>query len=129
AIVSGNDVVDGSFVGETATGGAGGAGVGGGFFGANSPGGNGGNGTGGGISIATASLMITSAQFIRDAATGAARGPGGLGTRPAANGSDGTGIGGGLYIAGTSIVTIKKITLAGNVASTSDPDVHGSYSS
>ncbi len=128
AILSGNDVVDGSFIGDTATGGAGGNGLGGGFFGANSPGGNGGDATGGGMSIASGTLIVPTAEFIGDAANGGAGGIGGYGNPPAPNGTDGTGIGGALDIGGTSVVVIEQVTLAGNVASTSDPNIFGTYS-
>ena len=79
------------------------------------------------LSIATGTLIIPTAEFIGDAANGGAGGLGGFGNPPAANGSAGTGIGGGLYIGGTSIVVIEQVTLAGNVASTSNPDIYGSY--
>lgn len=127
AILGGNDVVDGSFIGDEATGGAGGNGVGGGFFGANSPGGNGGDGMGGGLSIATGTLIVPTATFIGDSANGGAGGVGGYGNPPAANGSAGTGVGGAMNIGGTSIVVIEEVTLAANEASTSNPNINGSY--
>ena len=120
-------MVDGSFIGDSATGGAGGNGLGGGFFGANSPGGNGGNAAGGGLSIAAGTLIVPTAEFIGDAANGGAGGLGGSGNPPAASGTAGTGSGGAMDIEGSSVVVIEEVTLAGNVASTSNPNISGSY--
>ena len=44
------------------------------------------------------------------------------------NGADGQGLGGGIAILDGASVTIQKTRVSGNVASTADNDIYGTYS-
>ncbi len=88
--------------------------------GAGGAGSNGGNGLGGGVYVlGTTTASIDAALITLDAALGGASGTGGAG---------GQGIGGGLYIesgAGVTLSKSSKVIL--NVASTSDDNIFGVY--
>jgi hypothetical protein len=99
-------------------------------------GGNGGNGFGGSLYIAGGDVQIIDAVFSDDQAIGGLGEAGGLGgsgnhqVTGGANGTAGTngqGIGGAIYIEGGSVAISRKTTFDHNQASTSDPDVFGSY--
>jgi hypothetical protein len=96
--------------GNSATGGAGGAGQ------------NGGDGLGGGLyNDGTSTLTVTQSTVTGNSATGGAAGSGG---------SAGQGIGGGAYFADGGIVCLDFFTetnVTGNHASTSNDDIFGSY--
>jgi hypothetical protein len=89
------------------------------------PGGPGGNGFGGGLYVASGTATLTDVSVASNTALG---GPGGVG-RP--HGHPGLGEGGGLYINTAATVSLDASTVANvinNNASTSDPNIHGTYS-
>jgi hypothetical protein len=102
-----------------------------GFFG--SLGLTGGNGFGGGLYVAGGTATLTDVTVSSNKAQGGAGGwgsnsGGGTGTR---YGAPGLGEGGGLYIDPAATVDLDAFTVANilnNTASTSDPNIHGSYS-
>lgn len=94
----------------------------GGPGGAGSPGGPGGNGFGGALYAAGGTLTMRNDTVTDNAAVGGAGGSG--------SGSPGKGEGGGLYIDRPAAVYLDAFTVANvvnNTASTSDPNIHGSY--
>jgi hypothetical protein len=92
------------------------------------PGGNGGNGLGGGLCAAGGTVCLRSTTVTHNTARGGGAGSGGHG---ASNGGPGLGEGGGLYITAAAAVCLDAFTQANvshNNASTSDSNIHGSYS-
>jgi hypothetical protein len=90
------------------------------------PGGNGGNGFGGGLYVAGGSVSLHSTTVTSDTAAGGAGGHSPRG----GNGTPGLGEGGGLYIDPAASVVLDAFTLASfrhNIASTSYPNIAGSY--
>jgi hypothetical protein len=83
--------------------------------------------TGGGISITSGTLTLGTTEFTGDGASGGTGGAGGFGSPAAPNGNPGTGMGGAVFIGQLGTAVIKKVTLLGNFASTSDPDISGTY--
>jgi hypothetical protein len=91
-------------------------------------GGNGGNGFGGGLYAAGGTVSLGSTTVDHNTVQGGTGGQGG--TNGGANGTPGLGEGGGLYLDPAAAVCLDAFTLAhfkSNQASTSDPDIHGSY--
>jgi hypothetical protein len=88
--------------------------------------GRGGNGRGGGLYVGGGSATLSTTLVTGNVARG---GQGGSwGSRPP--GPAGQAIGGGIYIAASAAVDLDEFTLAhvtGNTASTSHPDIFGSY--
>ena len=100
-------------------------------YGGNS--GNGGSGLGGGLYVAGGTVPLTSDSVSSNSASAGAGGRGGFSFNgpPGLNGSPGLGKGGGLYIAPSAAVRLDSFTLQhvqNNTASTSYPDIFGSYS-
>jgi hypothetical protein len=84
------------------------------------PASNGGSGLGGGVYNVSGSTTYVIASAITDN-----QAIGGAGSH---GGSDGQGVGGGAYFADGGIVCLDFFTdITGNTASTSDPDIFGSY--
>jgi hypothetical protein len=117
---------------NTAQGGAGGNGLGsfnidrGHFQG--TPGGNGGHGFGGGLYAAGGTVSLGNTTVTHNTARGGGAGSGGHG---ASNGAPGLGEGGGLYLDAAAAVCLDAFTQANvshNNATTSDSNIHGSYS-
>jgi hypothetical protein len=111
---------------NTALGGQGGNGAGGAGWGIRSsaPGGNGGNGFGGALATGGGTVTLLSDMVDSNSAQGGRGGSGGQSRNP------GFGEGGGLYIDPAATVDLDAFTLANilnNTASTSDPNIHGSY--
>ncbi|AMV36071.1 hypothetical protein [Planctomyces sp. SH-PL62] len=110
----------GSVVSNTARGGNGGS------VGLKGIGGNGGNAYGGGVHVAADAAIdlidaAIGAFFAGNSAIGGSAGSGGfLGV----NGTNGKGVGGGLFLT-TAGSTKRNTTVAFNVASTADNDIHG----
>jgi hypothetical protein len=108
-------LIDVTLSGNTAHGGQGGQG------GKRKSGGYGGPGTGGGLEIERGTLVLQHDIVTQNFAKGGAGGPGA---------PKGPGEGGGLYIAGATAASLDAFTVANvlhNLASTSDPDIQGSY--
>lgn len=100
------------------------AAIGGGAAGGGSPfwPANGGNGFGGGLYVAGGSVSVTDSSVTGNIAQG------GYGN---STGKPGQGVGGGLYIDPSAVVALDAFTVdhvLANHASTSDNDIHGSYS-
>jgi hypothetical protein len=90
-------------------------------------GGPGGNGFGGGLYVASGTVSLTGTTVDYDTAKG---GAGGKGVKGHPSGNPGLGVGGGLYIQALASVSLDAFTQANvtqNSASTSDPDIFGSY--
>jgi hypothetical protein len=97
----------------------------GGFAGTGGDGANGGHGLGGGLFVAASSVAaLQNSTIIGNEAEGGFGGYGGIG---GIDGNYGDGVGGGVYLTATGS-TEKNSTISGNTASTSDNDVHGSFS-
>jgi hypothetical protein len=91
--------------------------------------GPGGNGFGAGVYVDGATLTLRDDSVTTNAASGGAGGHSGPGSWV---GAVGLGEGGGIYIETAATVYLDAFTVANvlyNKASTSDPDIHGSYSS
>jgi hypothetical protein len=89
---------------------------------------NGGNGFGGGLYAAGGTVSLHGSTVAQNTAAG---GAGGHGPRGAPNGTPGLGEGGGLYLDAAAAVCLDAFTQANashNNASTSDNNIHGSYS-
>jgi hypothetical protein len=94
-------------------------------------GGAGGNGFGGGLYAAAGSIELHDCSVTQNVAKGGAGGRAGSGSPRGQNGSPGLGIGGGFYIDSDVLACLDAFTVSNlkkNKASTSDPNVHGSYS-
>jgi hypothetical protein len=93
-------------------------------------GGNGGNGLGGGLYAAAGTIEVHGVTVTPNAAQGGAGGKGGSGKPRGKNGASGSGIGGGLYFDGDVAACLDAFTAdhaRRNKASTSDANIHGSY--
>ena len=99
----------------------------------NTPGGAGGNGLGGGLYVAAGTIDLHNDTVSGNTAAGGAGGQAGhCGTKGhrASNGSAGLGEGGGLYIDAAAAVCLDAFTqshVQKNHASTSNPDIYGTY--
>jgi hypothetical protein len=125
-----------TFAANVATGGVGGTG-GTGAAGHAGAGGTGGNAQGGGIwagggavtllndTIAGSSASVASKPTAGNSATGGGGGSAATGTGAA--GIPGNGQGGGLFDSGGTFITLKNTIVANNAATTSDPDVSGTF--
>lgn len=127
AVGGGLTVADGTAVlsgvtvsGNLAQGGKGGNGL----SGPNkAPSGSGGNGSGGGLYAAGGTVTINNSSISSNSALGGAAGKG-------IGGVAGQGIGGGIYVQIDAFCLLDALTvskLKRNKASTSDPNIHGSY--
>ena len=119
AIASGTaNLTNVTVVSNTAKGGNGGKGLNG-KLSSYAPDGVGGNGLGGGIYVGSGSVLLVGTAMNQNTATGG-------------NGLiSGVGQGGGMYIKAGALVALDAFTLANvkhNHASTSDPDIYGSFS-
>jgi len=88
-------------------------------------GGNGGNGLGGGLYVAGGTLTLPNDTVTSNSALS---GPAGVGVN--GSGLAGQGVGGGLYIGTLATVYLDTFTQANvinNTASTSDPNIHGTW--
>ena len=93
-------------------------------------GGNGGDGLGGGLYAAAGSIEMHSVTVKTNTAQGGAGGKRGGSGSLRKDGSPGRGVGGGLYIDTAALACLDAFTVdhvKRNNASTSDPNIHGSY--
>jgi hypothetical protein len=91
-------------------------------------GGDGGNGLGGGLYAAGGAVSLFDSSATGNSAQGGTGGP--TGPPPPQPGPSGEGIGGGLFIESDSLVGLNAYTashVSNNTASTSDPNISGSY--
>jgi hypothetical protein len=110
---------------------AAGGGSGGGSGTTGGPGGNGGNAFGGGLYAGGGTITLVDDSVTQNSAQAGMGGTGGSGNPNGAKGSSGLGEGGGLYIDAAVLAYLDTVTQASfkhNHASTSDPDIYGSYS-
>lgn len=93
-------------------------------------GGPGGNGFGGGLYAVNSSIELHNVTVTSNTAKGGAGGHGGKGHPAGKAGPPGLGIGGGLFIEANVLACLDAFTVdhvKGNKASTSDPNIRGSY--
>ena len=91
------------------------------------PGSDGGGAYGGGLYLGGGAATIRSSTVDSNGAQG---GAGGVGYKGSGNGNKGQGVGGGIYIDPDALVLLDAFTISHvkkNRASSSDPNVHGSY--
>jgi hypothetical protein len=93
-------------------------------------GGNGGIGFGGGLYAAAGTMELHNVTITTNSAQGGGGGKGGSGNPRGKDGAPGLAVGGGVCIDPTALACLDAFTvdhLKRNKASTSDPNIHGSY--